>query len=337
MKRILITGIGGNIGYHAIAQILHNTDWEIVGMDSWAHKGTFDRVTQVCHDHPDWLERIILFTHDLNAPITDREIEKIGKIDYILNLASLSDVSASIEDPVGTLRNNSNLMVNILEYARKIKPEVFIQFSTDEVYGPCGKDSNGHVEWDTIAPSNPYAASKAAQEAKAYSYWRSFGLPLIITNTMNNFGETQGASKFPAMIQRYINEGKEITVHTSGDGEIGTRYYLHSRNAIDAVLFILKNLPPTLHKPGTIDRPDRYHIVGSEQVSNLDLVNIIADLMGKKAKVKKVNFHGDQPGHDLHYGLQDNKLRKAGWKPPLSFRQSMKNTIEWSQRHSEWL
>ena len=160
MKRICITGIGGNIGYHALAHFLHNTDWEIVGMDSWAHKGTFDRVTQVCHDHPDWPERIKIVTHDLNAPITDREIEKIGKIDYVLNLASLSDVQDSIDNPVRTLTNNSNLMVNMLEYAREIKPEVFIQFSTDEVYGPCDKDSKGHKEWDRIAPSNPQGVSQ---------------------------------------------------------------------------------------------------------------------------------------------------------------------------------
>ena len=235
------------------------------------------------------------------------------------------------------IKNNTNLMLNILEYARCIKPKVFLHFSTDEVYGPAPKNSKGHDEWDDIIPSNPYSASKACQEAIAIAWWRSYGLPLIITNTMNNFGEMQAPSKFPAMIQKHIDSDKMITVHAAKNGEIGTRYYLHSRNAADALLFILKNIEPVIHTHGEIDRPVRLNIVGNKQISNLDLVNIIARLMGKKAKTKLIYFHNDNPGHDLHYGLDGSKLEKLGWKPPLSFEESMKNTIEWQQKNSEWI
>lgn len=334
--RVMLTGIGGAIGVHFMAHIFHNTDWDIVGIDSFRHKGYFDRITSTCHDHPDWLPRLEVIKHDLNAPFTQRQVKKIGKIDYIINLASLSDVQGSIDDPVTFIRNNTELMLNMCEYARHNPPKVFLHFSTDEVYGSAPKTSKGHKEWDTILPSNPYSASKAAQEAIGIAYWRSYGLPLIICNTMNNFGESQDPSKFPAMIQAKINKGEQIQIHASGD-QIGTRYYLHSRNAADAVLFILQKTKVREHEPGFIDCPERYNIVGDKQVDNLELAQLIAKLMGKPLDYKMVNFHKTNPGHDLHYGLDGSKLKALGWKSPLSFEESLKNTIEWQQENEEWI
>lgn len=321
-----------------IAHIMHNTDWEIVATDSFRpeHKGYFDRITRVCRDHPDWPPRITVFVHDLQAPFTDRELEQIGHIDYVINLASRSDVHNSISEPWAFARNNSELMFTMLDYAMRAKPEVFLQFSTDEVYGPADRDGKGHPEWDVILPSNPYSASKAAQEAYAIAAWRCYGLPLIITNTMNNFGEMQAPSKFPAMIQRNIETGQTTKVHTNAAGESGTRYYLHSRNAADAVLFILKNVKPVMHAPGEMDRPVRLNIVGDRQVSNEDLVRIISHMMRKPAKFEKENFHDHNPGHDMHYGLDGSKLAGLGWEAPVSFEDSMRNTIEWQQRNPEW-
>lgn len=339
MKRVLLTGAGGAIGVHVIAHLMEHTDWEIVAVDSFQHKGYFDRITTICRNHPDWLPRIKPLTHDLCSPFTDRQIQEIGTIDYILNLASRSDVQNSIEDPIPFVRNNTEIMLTMLEYARKIKNslKVFLQFSTDEVYGPATKDSGGHKEWDVIIPSNPYSASKAAQEALAIAWWRSFGVPLIITNTMNNFGEMQAPSKFPAMIQKKIESGEKIKVHAAKNGEVGTRYYLHSRNSADALLFILKNIAPVLHVPGEIDRPVRLNIVGDKQVSNLELVETIASLMGKEADYELNYFHEDNPGHDLHYGLNGDELKARGWESPLSFEESLKNTIEWQKANPEWM
>lgn len=335
-KRVLLTGVGGAIGVHVLAHIMHETDWDVVGIDSFNHLGYFDRLTEVTKNHPDWLPRIQIIRHDLTAPFTPRQIKKLGLINHIINLASLSDVQGSIDDPVPFIRNNTELMLTMLELARQIEPEVFLHFSTDEVYGPTSVDG-GHKEWDTILPSNPYSASKAAQEAIAIAYWRSYGVPLIITNTMNNFGEMQGATKYPAMVQNNVSSGKTTTVHAAADGQIGTRYYLHSRNTADAVIFILKNLPPTPHQPGHIDRPDRYNIVGDKQVNNLELAETIANLMGEVLRYELVDFHSKQPGHDLHYGLDGQKLADLGWKSPLSFEESLKNTIDWQRRHPEWL
>lgn len=337
MNRVFLTGAGGAIGIHMLAHIMHNTDWEVVCTDSFRHKGYFDRIAILFVEHPDWRKRISLITHDLNAPFTEREIQKLGKIDYIINLASISDVQASIEDPVPTVQNNTNLMLNMLELARALKPKVFLHFSTDEVYGPAPLKSKGHDEWSATVPSNPYAASKACQEALAIAWWRSFNVPVIITNTMNNFGETQSASKFPAMIQNKIQKGQTIDVHISSDKQIGTRYYIHSRNVADAVIYILKNIKPVMHSSGDIDRPERFNIVGDRQISNKELVEIIGKLMGKKPKFKMVNFHGKNPGHDLHYGLNGRKLERLGWKSPVSFEESMMRTIEWQKANPEWM
>ncbi len=339
MRRVLLTGAGGAIGAHVIAHIMHNTDWEIVATDSFRndHKGYFDRITRFCRNHPDWPPRIKIIRHDLCAPFTSRQIEDIGKIDYVVNLASRSDVQNSIDDPLPFVRNNTELMLNMMEYARVAKPEVFLHFSTDEVYGSAPKDSGGHKEWDAILPSNPYSASKACQEAIAIAWWRSYGIPLVITNTMNNFGETQAPSKFPAMIQQKITNGETIKVHATKGGEIGTRYYIHSRNSADAIIFILKNVKPIIHSHGEIDRPVRLNIVGDKQVSNLELVETIGKLMGKEPKYELAYFHDDNPGHDLHYGLNGDKLAALGWKSPVSFEESMKNTIEWQVRNPEWM
>jgi len=339
MNRVLLTGASGAIGVHFIAHLMHNTDWEVVCVDSFhaEHKGYFDRMTRVCRDHSEWKERITIFPHDLCAPFTPREIGKLGTIDYIINLASRSDVQNSIDDPIPFVRNNVELMLNMLALSDVLKPQVFLQFSTDEVYGPAPKDSGGHKEWSPIVPSNAYSASKAMQEDIAISWWRSYGLPLIITNTMNNFGEMQAPSKFPAKIQKAIQNDEVIDVHATADGNIGSRYYLHSRNTADAILFILKNVKPVLHAHGEIDLPVRLNIVGDKQVSNLELVEVIARLMGKEAKTRMVNFHDKNPGHDLHYGLNGEKLAALGWESPLSFEESMKNTIEWQQRNPEWI
>jgi dTDP-glucose 4,6-dehydratase len=342
MKRVLLTGAGGAIGVHLLAYLLEKTDWHIVCTDSFKadHKGYVDRLAMLTEAKEGYnlldMHRFRLITHDLNAPFTQRQIEKIGHIDYVVNLAARSDVQNSIDDPLPFVRNNTELMLTMLEYARAAKPSVFLHFSTDEVYGPAPKDS-GHKEWEAIVPSNPYSASKACQEALAIAWWRSYGVPLIITNTMNNFGEMQAPSKYPAMVQQKIERGEVIKVHAAGDGQVGTRYYIHSRNTADAILYILQNVPAVPHAPGEIDKPVRLNIVGDKQVSNLDMVHVISELMGKTAKYELANFHEHNPGHDLHYGLNGELLKSLGWTSPTTFQESMKETIFWQKRNPEWM
>ena len=335
-KRVLLTGVAGSIGVHVLGHIMHNTDWFVVGLASFRHRGWTDRINEVVKDHPDWNDRYVVYTHDLTAPLSPVLKGKIGHVDYIINLASLSDVEASIQEPGKFVENNVSLMVNMLEYAREAKPESFIQFSTDEVYGPTAGKIDGYREWDAILPSNPYAASKACQEAICVSYWRTYSVPVIITNTMNNVGEMQSPSKFPVMVQRAVANDEEITIH-SINGEIGSRSYLHSRNAADALLFILRNTTPYLHSPGKVDRPERYNIAGDVQLDNLELAQMIAKGMGKELKYRLLDVHSARPGHDPHYGLDDSKLRNLGWKPPVSFEESLKNVIKWQTDNPIWI
>ena len=339
-EKLLLTGIGGSIGVHTFAHIMHNTDWDVVGIDSFRHKGWCDRVVVMLKEHPEWEDRLTIFTHDLVAPFSELLKKRIGYVDYIVAMASLSDVEASIKDPVNFIHNNVMLCTNLLEFAREVGPKVFVQFSTDEVYGPTTGKDDGHKEWSPIVPSNPYAASKACQEAIAISYWRTFNVPVVITNTMNNFGEMQQSSKYPVIIQKAVEANKEIEIHgwknldgTTGEG---SRSYIHSRNCSDALLYIL-NIPPYLHKPGHVDKPDRYNIVGDKQIGNGELAQLIADLMGKKAQHKLVDFHSTRPGHDRHYGLNGQKLADLGWKSPMSFEDSLSATIKWQQEHGEWI
>lgn len=314
---------------------METTDWHVTGIDSFRHMGMSSRLTQLFEEHPEWKYRLWMYTHDLTAPIDEHLEKKIGAVDYIINLASMSDVFDSIENPVPFVKNNVDLILNMLEYTRKVKPKAFLQVSTDEVYGPTDGTFD-HDEWDPIVPSSPYSASKAAQEAIAISYWRSYGVPLILVNLMNNFGEMQSPKKFPSIVQRKVTAGETVTIHGTRATQ-GSRFYIHSRNTADALLFLLKGTPPHKHTDGTMDKPDRYNIPGDLQVSNLDLAYLIADEVGHPLRFDFEDFAAARPGHDRHYGLNGAKLKKLGWKSPRTFEQSMRDTVKWQQEHMSWL
>lgn len=334
-KRTLLTGAGGFIGAHTLAHFMHNTNWHLVCIDSFRHKGKTDRIAEMLEAHPDWRERCTIITHDLAAPFSEQMIDRIGHIDYVVNMASESHVDRSIDDPVPFVENNVALVLNMLEYARKIKPEVFVQISTDEVYGAA--PSEDHPEWSTILPSNPYSASKAAQEAIAISYWRTYGVPLIITNTMNNFGEMQDPEKFVPMLIKGIYNGDTVTIHGNPE-TIGSRFYLHARNHADALIFLINRGNITKYVDNNeIVKPDRYNIVGDTEKNNLELAEEIAELVGQPLKYKLIDFHSTRPGHDRRYALDGSKLYSLGWKPPVAFKESLAKTVEWTLENKQWM
>lgn len=333
-KTVLLTGVAGFIGAHTLEHILENTDWNVIGWDSLQHAGNYKRVEQVLSKNMAWHHRFIFKRLDLaiiHAELLDDMLVPYSP-DYIINMASESHVDRSINDPVPFMSNNIALTMNMLELARIIKPEVFIQISTDEVYGPM--IDHPFAEWERLLPSNPYSASKAAQEMMAISYWRTYGVPLVITNTMNNIGEMQDVEKFVPMLIRDISEGRIARIHGS-EKEIGSRFYLHARNHADALLFLL-NRKPTVYGPEN-GYPDRYNIVGDTQLNNLEMAEAVADALGVPLKYELTDFHATRPGHDMHYGLDGSKLEKLGWKAPLSFEDSLKRTVENYMKHKEWL
>jgi len=334
MMRILLTGVAGFIGAHTLEHLLEKTDWQIVGIDSLTHRGDLRRISQVMAKNPSWYSRFTFFKYDLSWEMDASFISRLGDFDFIINMASESHVDRSITDPKPFIRNNVMLTVNMLELARIIQPDAFIQISTDEVYGPMYDEP--YPEWSTPVPSNPYSASKASQEMIAISYWRTYGVPLVITNTMNNIGEMQDVEKFVPMLIRDISEGRRAQIHGTKE-EIGSRFYLHARNHADALLYILQNTTPVPYNPQMHTRPDRWNIVGDTQLDNLEMAKRIAKILKKPLKYDLVDYHSTRPGHDMHYGLDGSKLEEHGWKPPLSFEDSLKRTVENYIEHKEWL
>lgn len=334
MTKILITGSAGFVGSHLVEHVLANTDWHIVGLDSFRHRGDSVRVKD------EWRKtgRYEVFACDLSCPLSDRVLAQMGPVDYIINMASESHVDRSITDPVPFVQNNVNLALYMLEAARKIQPQAFVQISTDEVYGPA-LEGTDHKEWSEILPSNPYSASKAAQEAIAISYWRTFGVPLVLTNTMNMIGERQDREKYIPMVISRVLAGKTVTVHGS-QTYIGKRHYLHARNHADALLFLLKRGAPHAYTDNdTVQRPDRWHIVGDIEMNNLTMAMAIADIIGKKLDYELVDFHAltTRPGHDRRYSLDGRKIAEAGWKAPVPFFESLERTVAWYLKNPEWL
>lgn len=335
-KRILLTGAGGFVGSHVLRHIMMNTDWEVVAPVTFKHKGKNDRIASAMDSNPEWFSRIHLWHLDLSMPIDEPTISRFGDVTEIWNVASQSHVDRSISEPGPFIQNNVALMTNMLDYARRLPNlKLFLQMSTDEVYGPAPQGYD-HIEWDTIKPSNPYSGSKAAQEAICFSYWRTYDLPIVITNTMNIIGEMQDPEKFIPMTIAKLLAGQPMTVHVSPEGVAGSRYYLHARNLADAWLYISNN-NGFLQQHPKYDVPQRFHIVGEREVHNDEMVHMIADILGVKANIEPVNFHESRPGHDLRYALDGLKLAMEGWALPVSLDASLKKTVEWTVQHKEWL
>lgn len=353
-QRILLTGASGFVGSHVLRHILTTTDWDVVCPVTFRHKGISDRLETALEGQDQ--SRVTIVQTDLSAPVSPVTAHKFGAIDYILNVASESHVDRSIEEPADFIQSNVALITNILDYARTLPDlKIFLQVSTDEVYGPAAP-GEAHREWvDGYKPSNPYSASKAAQEAIAYSYWRTYDIPLIISNTMNIIGETQDSEKFFPKTLKKVLAGETMPIHASAEGEIGSRFYLHARNQADGLLFLLEyyTLHRYLHTGPVFDEesgeyeslkysqggtvPYRFHIVGEREVDNLELAQMIADAVGKPLSYRLEDFHSSRPGHDLRYALNGDKIDALGWKAPISLEDSIKSTVDWTLAHKEWL
>jgi dTDP-glucose 4,6-dehydratase len=332
--RVLLTGASGFVGSHVLRHILANTNWNVVCLASFRHRGITDRIRCAVAGYDPTFQRTRVLTHDLTAPISPVLADEIGTIDYIINVASESHVDRSITHPAPFIVNNVSLMVNMLDYAREYPVEKFLHVSTDEVYGPAPA-GHAHREWvDQYFPSNPYSASKAAQESIAFSYWRTYDVPVIITNTMNIIGEMQDPEKFVPMVMKRVLAGESVPIHASPEGEIGSRFYLHARNQADALMFALTQPAPLY---GEASAPAKWHVVGEREVTNLEMAQMVADCLGKPLRYELVDFHSSRPGHDLRYALDGSRIAEAGWSAPLTLEQSLERTVRWTLDHPQWL
>lgn len=335
--RVLVTGGAGFAGHHLIEHLLTTTGWDLVVLDGLTYAGRPDRLTDCQGYDP---ARVRLLWHDLRSPVHPWLDERIGDVQAVLHLAANSHVDHSITRPAPFIHNNVMATVNLLEWARTRQLTHFVQVSTDEVYGPA-EEGTAHAEWAPIMPSNPYSASKACQEAVAFSYWRTFGLPVVVVNIMNMFGERQGAEKFVPLAIRAVLAGDEVPLHGRRDTDLVTewwepsaRCWLHARNFADALRWVLTATTPTPFPAG--DRPGRWHVAGEEHTV-LEVAERIADAAGKRLRYRWADFHSSRPGHDHRYALDASKIAAAGWKAPVPFAESLERTVHWFMRNPAWL
>jgi dTDP-glucose 4,6-dehydratase len=308
---------------------LKNTDAEIIIMDRLTYAGNLNYLTDINGWDKYYKPRVKYFYHDFRAPISITTSHLIGKLDYIIHMGAESHVDRSISEPMLFAESNVLGTINMLEYAKDIEVEKFIYVSTDEVYGAVAGDGL-HSEGEPHKPSNPYSASKAGAEDFCYAYRNTYDMPIIVTNTMNNFGERQNVEKFVPMVVKNILDKKKVTIHCKIVNDevvdISSRCWLHARNHADAILFLLYSQQTR----------GQYNVVG-EKYSVWQMAELISRLLDKPISYDYVDFHSFRKGHDMHYGLDGTKLKELGWEAPVNFYDSLDRTIHWMVAHPLWL
>lgn len=319
-KSILITGGAGFIGHHFVDHILRATDWQITLIDRLDTSGNLNRLADIGAARN---ERVRFVFHDLRAAINDQVARQIGKHDYIVHMAAGTHVDRSIDDPMSFVMDNVVGTCTILDYARRVGCKRFLYFSTDEVFGPASA-TNSFREWDRYNSANPYAATKAGGEELALAYANTYGLDVIITHTMNVVGARQHWEKFvPMTIGRVLN-GEKVLIHADQTKtKAGSRFYIDAQNVAIAVKTLLLKAAP-----------DKYNIVGAEEIDNLDMARRIAKIVGKPLIHEMVDFHSSRPGHDLRYALDGSVMRdQFGFEPKLD----LVPIVQWYLANSGWL
>lgn len=305
LTKVLITGGAGFIG-SVVANHFIKWGFDVEILDSLTYAADTSRLLTA---------KII--THDIIHPIP------LGRdYDYILHFAAETHVDNSIQDPGKFVMTNVVGTFNMLEFARRQNHLTkFLYFSTDEVFGPAPAGIN-YREWDRYNSGNPYSATKAGGEELTLAYGNTYKLPVVITHTMNAFGPGQNIEKFiPSTIAR-VKKGLKVIIHSDETRTIsGSRFYIHVSDIADAVRFVLE----------LGDTQEKYNIVGREEITNLDVAKLIAELLGSPLDYEMVDFHRSRPGHDLRYSLDGQRLKWMGWEPKLTFKEGLKELINGSK------
>jgi dTDP-glucose 4,6-dehydratase len=238
--------------------------------------------------------------------------------DTIINFAAESHVDRSIKEPSSFIKTNIDGVRTLLDAANELGVRRFIQISTDETYGSIDKGYS--KEDDILRPSSPYAASKAAADLLCHAYHVTYGTPVVITRSSNNFGEYQYPEKvIPLFITNAIADMK-LPLYADGSNCRDWIYVLDNCEAIDCVL--------ANGKTGEI-----YNIGGGNEVRNIDLTRMILKTLEKGEGL--IQFVKDRPGHDKRYGLDSSKIKTLGWSPQYDFMKALEATAAW-YRDNEW-
>lgn len=311
--RLLITGGLGFIGSNFIRYLISKyRNYKIINLDLQTYAGNLQNLKDI-QENPNY--------KFIKGDICDSQVvnDIVKNCDIIINFAAQTHVDRSIIDASEFIHTNVYGTYVLLEAAKKYNINKIIHISTDEVYG--SRERGSFKEEDALRPNSPYAASKAAADHLAGSYFVTYNLPIIIIRSSNNFGCYQYPEKVIPLFITNVLENKRLPLYGDGLNVRDWIYVLDNCQAIDLVL----------HK-GKIGQI--YNVAAGNEKANLELTKLILKMMEKSPDL--IEYVQDRPGHDRRYSLDSSKIRSLGWQPKYQFQQALKETISWYKDNQQW-
>lgn len=316
--RVLVTGHVGFIGSHFCKYVLdHSQDAQIIGFSRNSDQGNRRRLSMLDY-HGNRLRSVW-------GDLTDRAaISGLCEgIDVVVHFAAKTFVDHSLKDATPFLQSNIIGTHFLMDEATRYGVKRFMQVSTDEVYGQIL--TGAYKEDATLNPRNPYSWTKAAADLDGIWRHRTYGFPVIITRTENNFGGWQHRQKAIPTFVRCAMQGQPLPVY--GDG-LHVRCWLYVMEHCAAIWHLIQN--------GTLG--EVYHVAGEEEMTNLDLAKTILRILGRSEDmIRFIEDHNIRPGHDRRYALNCDKLRATGFAIQQDLQGALKKTVEWYRDNLEWL
>jgi dTDP-glucose 4,6-dehydratase len=314
-RRLLVTGGAGFIGSNFVKYILGKYgDVEIVNLDKLTYAGTPDNLKEV-RDDPRYTF--------VKGDICDRDIvmETARGCECIINFAAETHVDRSIGDPASFIMTDVYGTYVLLEATRGLGIPRFIQISTDEVYGDAGAEPSR--EDSPLMPQSPYAASKAGADRLAYSYYVTYGTPVVITRCSNNYGPNQYPEKMVSLFVTNALDDQPLPVYGTGKN---TRDWIHALDHARA-------LDTVMNAEGI--EGEVFNIGTGTELSVLEMADLILGALGKpKSLIRMVE---DRPGHVRRHAVNTDKIRsRLGWEPHVVFKQGMSDTVKWYADNRWW-
>lgn len=313
--KLLITGGAGFIGSNFARLVIGGSlsgFSSVTILDKLTYAGTISNLESLPDDsfnfiHGDICDEILV-------------TRLINKHDVIINFAAESHVDRSIKNAKDFVLTNVFGTQTLLEAFKSKANGIFLQVSTDEVYGSISKGS--WVESEPLLPNSPYAASKASGDLIARSYNRTYGLDIRVTRSSNNYGTHQFPEKLIPLFITNLMQGLKVPIY--GDGK-NVRDWLHVEDHCRGIHAVL-----TGGEAGEI-----YNIGGGTELTNLDLTRYIVNSMGRD--FSDIEFVADRLGHDLRYAIDWSKIRtKLGYAPKIDFNAGLDATIQWYKENESW-
>ncbi|HEV2418252.1 MAG TPA: dTDP-glucose 4,6-dehydratase [Terriglobia bacterium] len=315
--RILVTGGAGFIGSNFIRTYLrdHPAD-SIINLDKLTYAGNLDNLTD--------LEGAANYRFICGDVAETEAVEKAlgADVDAVVHFAAETHVDRSITNARDFITTNVLGTFTLLEAARRKSISRFLHVSTDEVYGSMPQGKAADEMWP-LEPNSPYAASKAASDLLARSFWQTHRFPAIITRCSNNYGPNQFPEKLIPLMVTNALEGKKLPVYGDGLNERDWIYVVDHCRALDRVLHS--------GRPGEV-----YNIAAGKPHSNLEIVKRLLEILGKPEDL--IEYVADRPGHDRRYALETAKIsRDLAWSPAVNLEQGLRDTVNWYRTHQEWV